>query len=56
MQDAMREASRAVLNGFELVTDAEIVRYPDRYADPRGAVMWERVMKLIHEQQQGAAT
>ena len=55
MQDAMREASRVVLDGFELGTDAEIIRYPDRYADPRGAVMWERVMKLIHEQQQRAA-
>ena len=52
MQDTMREASRVVLDGFELGTDAEIIRYPDRYADPRGAVMWERVMKLIHEQQQ----
>ena len=52
MQDAMREASRVVLDGFELGTDAEIIRYPDRYADPRGAVMWERVMKLIHEQRQ----
>ena len=55
MQDAMREASRVVLDGFELGTDAEIVRYPDRYADPRGAIMWERVMKLIHEQQPGTA-
>jgi hypothetical protein len=55
MQDAMREASRVVLDGFELGTDAEIVRYPDRYADPRGGVMWERVMKLIHEQQQRTA-
>jgi DNA polymerase I len=56
MQEAMREASRVVLNGFELGTDAGIVKYPDRYADPRGAVMWERVMKLIHEQQAGEAT
>ena len=51
MQDAMREASRMVLDGFELGTDAKMVRYPDRYADPRGAVMWDRVMKLIHQQQ-----
>jgi DNA polymerase-1 len=56
MQGAMREASRVVLNGFELGTDAEIIRYPDRYADPRGAVMWERVMKLVHEQEEGVAT
>ena len=50
MQDAMREASRVVLDGFELKTDFEIIRYPDRYANPRGANMWKRVMKLIHEQ------
>ena len=54
MQDVMREASRVVLDGFELGTDAEIVRYPDRYADPRGSVMWNRVMKLIRQQQSGA--
>lgn len=53
MQDAMREASRIVLGGFELGTDAEIVRYPDRYSDPRGTVMWDRVMKLIRQQQSG---
>ena len=52
-QDAMREASRVVLGGFELGTDAEVVRYPDRYADPRGTVMWDRVMKLICQQQFG---
>ena len=55
MQDAMREASRIVLDGFELGTDAKIVRYPDRYMDERGATMWERVMKLIHERQQRTA-
>ena len=55
MQDAMREASRIVLDGFELGTDAKIVRYPDRYMDDRGATMWERVMELIREQQQRTA-
>jgi DNA polymerase I len=54
-QDAMREASRIVLAGFELGTDAQKVRYPDRYMDERGAAMWGRVMKLIHEQQQRTA-
>ena len=47
MQDAMREASRIVLNGFELGTDATVVRYPDRYMDERGTVMWRRVMALL---------
>jgi DNA polymerase I len=50
MQDAMREASHIVLDGFELGTDAHIVRYPDRYMDERGAVMWNRVMNLIDAQ------
>jgi DNA polymerase I len=50
MQEAMREASRIVLDGFELGTDVKIVRYPDRYMDERGAVMWDRVMKLIDKQ------
>jgi DNA polymerase I len=49
MRDAMKEASRVVLDGFELGTDVEIVRYPDRYADPRGTVMWDRVMHLIYQ-------
>ena len=49
MQDAMREASRIVLGGFELGVDATVVRYPDRYEDPRGAVMWQRVTRLLEE-------
>ena len=56
MQEAMREASRIVLDGFELGTDAKIVRYPDRYMDERGTVMWDRVMKLINGQQERRAT
>ena len=55
MLDAMREASRIVLGGFELGTDAKVFRYPERYMDERGATMWERVLKLIHEQQQRTA-
>jgi hypothetical protein len=47
MQDAMREASRIVLDGFELSTDAAIVRHPDRYMDERGSVIWHRVMDLL---------
>jgi DNA polymerase I len=50
MQEAMRQASGIVLGGFELRTDAKIVRYPDRFADPRGTVMWDRVIRLIGEE------
>lgn len=46
-QAFMREASTIVLDGFALRTDAKIVRFPDRYTDPRGSYMWETVMKLL---------
>jgi DNA polymerase I len=49
MREIMAEASRIVLGGFELRTDVEIVRYPDRYSDERGRVMWAKVMALIDE-------
>jgi DNA polymerase-1 len=50
MQDAMREASRIVLAGFELGTDAQVWRYPDRFMDERGKAMWDRIMVLISQQ------
>jgi hypothetical protein len=45
-QQVMREASEIVLDGFQLRTDAKIVRHPDRYSDKRGQVMWETVCEL----------
>jgi hypothetical protein len=47
MRACMAKASRAVLDGFELRTDVHVVRHPDRYHDPRGTVMWNRVMQLV---------
>ena len=47
MRAAMDEAARAVLDGFPIPTEAKIVRYPDRYMDKRGTVMWQRVMRLL---------
>ena len=46
-QALMQEASRIVLDGFELGSDVKAVRYPERYMDKRGAVMWEKVMNLM---------
>ena len=43
----MKEASRIVLDGFELGSDVKEFRYPERYMDKRGAVMWNTVMNLI---------
>ena len=55
MRAAMAEASRIVLNGFELGTDVHTVRYPDRYMDARGVVMWERVTRLLDNMELGQA-
>jgi DNA polymerase I len=55
MQEAMHEASRIVLDGFELGTDTQIMRYPGGYMDERGTVMWNRVMDLIARQLPEAA-
>jgi hypothetical protein len=51
MQAAMAKASCIVLAGFELRTDVQFVRHPDRYHDPRGALMWARVMRLIAQRE-----
>ena len=58
MRAAMAEASRIVLDGFELVTECpddgkfpQIIRYPDRYMDERGAVMWDTVAELVAKRQ-----
>jgi len=46
-QAAMAEASRNVLDGFELQTDAEIVTWPNRYIDSRGVVLWDAVLGIV---------
>ncbi len=47
-QDLMSEASRQVLGGFALTTDADIYRYPERYRDEeRGGKFWDKVMDLL---------
>lgn len=48
---AMADASAAVLDGFRLRTDVEVVRYPDRYMDNRGKGMWTLVMKTLKKSQ-----
>jgi hypothetical protein len=47
MRSAMGEASRIVLGGFGLGTDVSITRWPHRYMDGRGKVMWDKVMRLL---------
>lgn len=51
LQAIMAEAGRVVLDGFEVIAEVdkekEIVRYPNRYMDERGTVMWGRVMEIL---------
>jgi len=46
---AMAEASRIVLSGFEVRTDAKVVRCPERFTDKRGVRMWTAVSEAIEE-------
>ena len=46
-QKEMARASACVLGGLELRSEVKIVRYPDRYGDERGRVMWETVWNVL---------
>jgi DNA polymerase I len=47
---AMSEAARAVLGGIDVGTDVTTVAWPERYSDPRGQVMWQRVTGLLRRE------
>ena len=55
MKAIMAEASRVVLNGFELFTDSVEVRFPEHYWPKGGEAMWELVMRLLAEVEAAAA-
>jgi len=46
-QECMARASEAVLGGFRLRSDVEIIRYPDRFQDERGVEFWGRIMAVL---------
>jgi len=48
-ENAMRQASRYVLDGFELAVETKPIRWPDRFQDDRGAVMWQTITGLLRE-------
>ena len=52
----VREAvqQRAVTGGFDVRTDAEVVRWPGRYMDPRGRAMWERITAMLEGRRDAA--
>ena len=53
----MEQASSFVLGEQRVVrVDYEIIRYPDRYSDPRGMETWNRVHRLLDEMDAEAST
>jgi DNA polymerase-1 len=49
---AMDRASELVLHGFRLRTDFEVIQWPDRYRDARGAAFFDELMARLAERQQ----
>ena len=50
LQNLMAETSRVVLaDRLTIGADAKIVRWPDRYSDPRGASMWGIIKRLSED-------
>jgi hypothetical protein len=45
----MDRASELVLYGFRLRTDCEVIRWPDRYRDGRGAAFFDELMERLAE-------
>jgi len=49
-QKLMTEASTIVLGpGNSIKTEAYVIRYPDRYSDPRGVETWNRILRILEE-------
>ena len=46
MRELMSRAGATVANGLRIETDCQIIRYPDRYVDPAGAAMWNKIAGL----------
>ena len=45
-EEVMRKASQGILGGFELRTEAKVVKYPERYRDKRG----KRTLDIVEEE------
>jgi hypothetical protein len=54
MRTLMARAGATVTGGLPVRTDAEVVRWPDRYMDERGVNMWKVVMGLLENLRKSA--
>ncbi len=49
-QKLMTKASSIVLGpGNSIKTEANVIKYPDRYSDPRGVETWNKILRIIQE-------
>ena len=53
-QRLMAEASSVVLDGFELRSEAKIVRHPDHLGETHKSVVWSAIQRLIEERRNNA--
>ena len=51
-QKLMTEASRIILNGFELKTDAEVFIHPKRFPEERGEEVWNMLQHQLEKKSQ----
>jgi DNA polymerase I len=51
MREIMSRAGEAVTGGLRIRTDAEVVKFPNRYVDERGKAMWDRVVGLLEKRE-----
>ena len=47
LSDAMSIASRVILDGIEIPSEAAVAAYPDRYYEKDGAEMWRTVSEIL---------
>ena len=51
-QKQMTEASRIILKGFELKTDAEVFIHPERFPEERGLEVWNMLQNQLPKKSQ----
>jgi hypothetical protein len=45
----MRESAAVITGGHEIRVESKIVRFPDRYVDPRGEQMFAATLRRLKE-------
>lgn len=49
-QEIMSDASEIVLgSGNRIRTETDIIKYPEKYSDPRGTDTWAKIMKILDD-------